>query len=115
LDIVVESSGQTQSAESSVEAGATSLNGLNFCLSVGKAVEASGELGAVEKLALLGLNRSKGSSRGAANGALGEGCTAKGTVLLCLGPVGREGVRKDTGGRGRVRTGSVVNRFYREN
>lgn len=87
------------------------MDGFDFGLGVGQTVEPDGKVGAVKELALLGLGRSERSSGAAANGALSERSTAKGTVLLCLGPVGGERVRKGAGGGGRVSTGSVVDGF----
>lgn len=74
-------------------------------------METGGEVGTIEEHALLGLDGTKRSSRATANGALRERSASEGAVLLRLCTVGGEGVRKDTGGRSRVRSGAVVNRF----
>lgn len=75
-------------------------------------MEACGQLLTVEELAGVRLNGTKRGTRVAADGTVGEGReTARSverTVLLSLGAVGSEGVRQNTGGRGGVGSGSVV-------
>ena len=95
------------------QARAASLNGLNLSLSPGQTAEACGKLGAIEVLALLGLDGAQGGTGVAANGAV-EGGATEGTVLLGLGTVGGERVRERASRRGGVNTRSVVNGLWDE-
>lgn len=95
------------------QARAAGLNGLNLGLGPGQTAEACGKLGAIEELALLGLDGAQGSTGVTANGAV-EGGATEGTVLLSLSTVGGERVRERAGGRGGVNTRRVVNGLWEE-
>jgi len=94
------------------QTGSPSLDSLDLRLRPWHAVEARGQLVAVEELAGLRLHGTQGGARLAADGTVGEGGQTAGgverAVLLSLGAVGREGVRQDAGGRGGVGSRSVV-------
>lgn len=88
-------------------AGAARLDGLDLGLAPGETTEARRELGTVKEFT---RRRADGTQRGSGLGAdTGvEGSATERAVLLGLGPVGSEGVRESTGGRGRVNARSVV-------
>lgn len=94
------------------ETSATGLDGLHLGLAPWKAVEALGQFGTVEKFTLSGLNGAQGSTGVAANSALSERSPAEGTVLLGLGAIRSERVRKNSSRRSGMRTRRVVDRFY---
>lgn len=103
----VTSSGQPQNRNLWKQAGTAGLDGLHFRFSPWQSVEALGQVAAVEVLARLGLN---GTERGTGAATNGKSGTAKGSVLLGLGAIGGEGVRKNTRGRLRMSSRSMVDR-----
>jgi hypothetical protein len=88
-------------------AGAARLNGLDLRLAPGQTTEAGRELGTVKEFTRRRADGAQGGSGLSADAGV-EGSATERAVLLGLGPVGREGVRESTGGRGRVNARSVV-------
>lgn len=85
-----------------------SLHGIDLRLSPGETTEAGRKLGAVEKLASLGLDGAEGCARVTTDGAIEGGATER-AVLLSLGAIGSERVGECAGGRGRVHARRVIN------
>jgi hypothetical protein len=72
------------------QAGAASLDGLDFEFAPGQAAETSREVVAVKELASVGLNRAeRGTSRSpdCSSRRRGPGRVVQGAMLLSLGPV----------------------------
>jgi hypothetical protein len=96
-----------------VQAGATGLDGLHLRWRPRQALEASGELGAVEVLSTASFNTAERGARCAANVAANDGGVApqarvQRAMLLCFLPVGCERFRERVTGRRRVHVGRVV-------
>lgn len=98
-----------------VQAGAASLDGLNFEFAPGEAAETSREFVAVKELALGGLNRTERGTSGTPDcpsRRRGPGWAVQRAMLLSLGPVRGERVGERRGGRGWVHFGGVVDGSY---
>lgn len=98
--------------DSSAEASATGLDGLNLRLGVWQTVEALGEFGTVEDFTLPGLNGAQSSTRAATNSTLSERSSTKRAVLLGLRTVGSKRVGQASGRRQRVGSRSVVYLYF---
>lgn len=91
-------------------AGAARLDSLNLGLAVGQTAEASRKLRAVEEFTRGGADGAKRGTRLTTDAGVERSAT-KGAVLLSLGAVSDERVRKNAGGRSRVNARSVVDGF----
>jgi hypothetical protein len=89
-------------------AGTTRLNRVNLGLGPRHALEAGGQLRAVEEEAVAGLDRSERGAWGAADPGRVVAGLVEGAVLLSLLAVGCKGLGKRAGGGGRVDVGGVV-------
>jgi hypothetical protein len=89
-------------------AGATRLNRVHLGLGPGHALEAGGQLRAVEEEAVAGLDRSERGAGGAADSSRVVAGLVEGTVLLSLLAVGRKGFGERAGGGGWVDVRGVV-------
>jgi hypothetical protein len=78
------------------QAGSTGFDGIDLRLRPSQAMEARGQFIAIERFALLGLDRAKGSAWNTPDRSVRERRNTTGAVqgamLLSLGTIGREGV-----------------------